>query len=105
MVPIFTISNVTGEGVPKLKEFLSLLNSRIHVCGHFKKPTEPVEFLIDGIYQVTGVGIVVAGTMRSGTVLPNTTLLLGPDKTGNFKPVLVKSIHHKRTPVDIAISG
>jgi GTPase len=51
------------------------------------------------------VGIVVAGTMRSGTVVPNTTLLLGPDKTGSFKPVLVKSIHHKRTPVDHAISG
>jgi len=27
--PIFSISNVTGEGVPKLKEFLSMLNSRI----------------------------------------------------------------------------
>lgn len=105
LCPIFTISNVTGEGIPKLKEFLSNLNSRIHISGQFKKPSDPVEFLIDGIYQVTGVGLVVAGTVRSGTVVPNTTLLLGPDKTGNFKPVVVKSIHHKRTPVEIAISG
>ena len=82
IVPIFTISNVTGEGLPKLKEFMSLLTSRIAICGHFKKPTDPVEFLIDGIYQVTGVGLVVAGTMRSGTVVPNTCLLLGPDKSG-----------------------
>lgn len=64
-----------------------------------------MEFLIDGIYQVTGVGLVVAGTMRGGTVTPNTTLLLGPDKAGSFKPIVVKSIHHKRTPVDIAYSG
>jgi len=49
--------------------------------------------------------LVVAGTLRGGTVTPNTTLLLGPDKTGAFKPVVVKSIHHKRTPVDISISG
>lgn len=105
ITPIFAISNVTGEGLTKLKEFFSLLHSRIHMSGHFKKATDPIEFLIDGVYQVTGVGIVVAGTMKSGTVVPNTTLLLGPDKTGKFNPVVVKSIHHKRTPVDEAISG
>ncbi len=105
VTPIFAISNVTGEGIPKLKEFLALIQSRIHISGHFKKPTDPIEFLIDGVYQVTGVGIVVAGTLKSGTVVPNTTLLLGPDKTGKFNPVIVKSIHHKRTPVDEAVSG
>jgi GTPase len=50
VTPIFAISNVTGEGIPKLKEFLSLLQSRIQISGHFKKPTDPVEFLIDGVY-------------------------------------------------------
>lgn len=54
---------------------------------------------------MTGVGLVVAGTMKAGTVVPSTTLLLGPDKTGKFNPVVVKSIHHKRTPVDSAVSG
>ena len=46
--------------------------------------TQPVEFLIDGVYQVTGVDIVVTGTLKSGTVVPNTVLLLGPDKPGKF---------------------
>jgi GTPase len=50
VTPIFSISNVTGEGIPKLKEFMSKLNSRIAISGHFKPPTEPVEFLIDGVY-------------------------------------------------------
>lgn len=103
--PIFSVSNVTGEGIPKLKHFLSLLTSRIRSSGQFKQPSDPVEFLIDGIYQVTGVGLVVAGTMKSGTVVPNTNLLLGPDKSGGFKPVIVKSIHHKRILVDECISG
>lgn len=54
---------------------------------------------------MTGVGIVVAGTLKSGTVTPGTTLLLGPDKIGTFKPIMVKTIHHKRVAVDSAISG
>jgi GTPase len=103
--PIFSISNVTGDGIGKLKEFLSLLKSRIHQSGQFGKPDEPVEFLIDGIYQVTGVGIVVAGTLLSGTVNLAKTLLLGPSKTGDFKPVRVGGIHHKRIEVEEAVAG
>lgn len=74
MCPIFTVSNVTGQGLPKLKEFLSLIQSRVNTSGQFGKPSDPVEFLIDGIYMVTGVGIVVAGTLTAGTVKPGMTL-------------------------------
>lgn len=80
--PIFPISNVTGDGIDQLKKFLGKVKSRAMTSGCFAKPDAPVEFLIDGIYQVNGVGMVVAGTMISGTVLPNMTLQLGPDKTG-----------------------
>ena len=71
VTPIFNISNVTGDGLPRLKEFLSCLSSRINISGLFQSPSDPVEFYIDGIYQVTGVGLVVAGTLKSGTVVPN----------------------------------
>lgn len=50
VTPIFTISNVTGEGLARLKEFMSLLQSRIQISGHFRKPTDQVEFMIDGVY-------------------------------------------------------
>lgn len=103
--PIFITSNVTGQGIPELKKFMGQLKSRIYKTGKFKPPTEPVEFLIDGFYMVTGVGGVIAGTLTSGTVKIGDTLLLGPDNTGHFKPVVIRSIHYKRTLVEEVVSG
>jgi GTPase len=103
--PVFTISNVTGDGVGELKHFMSLLQSRIYMTGKFRPPSEPVEFLIDGFYMVTGVGGVIAGTLTSGTVKLGDTLYLGPDNTGKFKEVIIKGIHYKRLSVDEVVSG
>ena len=35
VAPIFAISNVTGQGLPKLKEFLSHMQSRALLSGLF----------------------------------------------------------------------
>lgn len=105
LAPIFQISNVSGKGIQELKTLLSNLKSRIYKTGKFRPPTDPVEFLIDGFYMVTGVGGVIAGTLTSGTVKLGDVLLLGPDNTGKFKEVIVKGIHYKRTPVDEVVSG
>jgi GTPase len=103
--PIFTVSNVTGMGIANLKRFMSMLTSRIYLTGKFRPPSEPVEFLIDGFYMVTGVGGVIAGTLTSGTVKNGDILLLGPDNTGNFKEVIIRGIHYKRLSVDEVVSG
>ena len=103
--PIFSVSNVNGEGINTLKKFMSLLKSRVSISGQFGMKTDPVEFLIDGFYQVRGVGPVVAGTLLAGTVNPGATLLLGPNKQGQFDPVQVKGIHHKRVDVEEAVAG
>ena len=66
--PIFIVSNKTEEGLPKLKEFLSYVTSRISESGLFKKPEDPVEYYIDDDYHFTGIGIVIDGTLKSGTI-------------------------------------
>uniref|UniRef100_A0A0G4FNL3 Tr-type G domain-containing protein n=1 Tax=Chromera velia CCMP2878 TaxID=1169474 RepID=A0A0G4FNL3_9ALVE len=103
--PIFSVSNVTGEGLDLVRKFLFKIANRLRESGNFRPPTDPAEFHIDGVYQVTGVGVVVAGTMKAGTIQNNSQLLLGPDKSGNFKPVLVRSVHSKRVPVPKVVSG
>jgi len=103
--PIFSVSNVSGEGLDKLKEFLGLISSRVSISGQFGLPTDPVEFFIDGNYQVKGVGTVVTGTLLSGTVRPGQVLQLGPTKVGGFTLVQIKSIHCKRVDVEEAQAG
>lgn len=84
---------------------MGLLKSRIYKTGHFKAPDKPVEFLIDGIYLVRAKNLVIGGVLRSGKVKIGDTLQIGPDPEGSFEPVVVQTIHYKRTLVDDVVSG
>lgn len=103
--PIFCVSNVTGEGIKQLRSFMSLLMSRTLQVNTFKPPSDKVEFLIEGTFNVKGVGLIASGILVSGKVSIGQTLLLGPDLLGDFKQVSVKSIHYKRSCVDEISSG
>jgi len=54
---------------------------------------------------VTGVGIVISGTVVTGTLRENATLLMGPGDDGNFKEIVVRTIHSKRVAVDKCEAG
>eukprot|EP00928_Gymnodinium_smaydae_P054542 TRINITY_DN38295_c0_g1_i1.p1 TRINITY_DN38295_c0_g1~~TRINITY_DN38295_c0_g1_i1.p1 ORF type:complete len:501 (+),score=106.63 TRINITY_DN38295_c0_g1_i1:87-1589(+) len=103
--PIFCVSNVTGEGLDMLRSFVQRISPRLRESGLFRSPTEPAEFTIDSVYIVTGVGVVVAGLMKSGRVRPNQHMLLGPDKSSQFVPVLVRTIHRKRVQSEVVETG
>ena len=104
--PIFCVSSVTGEGIDQLRKFLGHLQTRNNTNTNvIRPPSDKVEFLIDGSFMVKGVGLVLSGTLVSGTVKIGQILNLGPDKKGEFRQVVVKSIHFKRSPVDEVSSG
>ncbi len=102
VVPVFRVSNVTGEGLDLLKAFLNLLPGLRNVQSTRQTPAE---FFVDDHFTVPGVGTVVAGTLYSGRISAGDELLLGPDFQGAWKRVLVKSIHCKQLPVRRIAAG
>jgi GTPase len=101
IVPIFNISNVSGEGIDKVQKFLN-------VTGIRKKKVRTdstVEFHIDSVFQITGIGTVVGGHLLNGDVSVGDKLHLGPDMNGNYILTQIRSIHCKRVPIQFAMSG
>lgn len=86
VVPLFVVSSYTYEGFDLLLEFLKWLPERP------KDLNKPFLMYIDKIYNVSGVGTVVSGTVIQGKIRSGETLLLGPDKSGRFVKVKTKSI-------------
>ena len=93
---------MTGQNLDLLRRFLNLLPVRTDWEELYTKPTE---FHADATWSVAGVGTVISGTVMSGKIAVNQTLLLGPDEFGKFQPVQIKSIHTKRLPVKQVRAG
>jgi len=102
IAPVFTISSVDGTNVPLLRRFFNLMPSRRSWAAQDKMPAE---FLIDQFFNVPGSGLVLAGTLLSGLISLNHSLLMGPNSHGKFNPVTVKSIHHMLTAVTALLPG
>ncbi|KAG0309499.1 hypothetical protein BGZ99_000856 [Dissophora globulifera] len=98
--PIFQVSNVTGEGLDLLKNFLNVLP----ISQKYNKD-QPVEYQITDTFSVPFVGTVVSGVVMNGIVHAGDQLYLGPDGNGAFQMVTVKSIQRKRLNVPLACAG
>lgn len=100
-VPIFYVSNVTGEGVLTLRNFLNLYTKRPKSVD---QSTNKVEMHVDQTFHVTGVGTVVGGQLVQGKIKVGDKLIIGPNNNV-YNTVQVRSIHCKRVSVDEVDSG
>jgi len=102
--PVFLVSAVTNLNIDNLYYFLKRLKPR-KPWKHSDTNEKGVQLEIDETFAVRGVGIVVSGTVTSGYIRANQRLFMGPFSDGNFKEILVKSVHVKRSPVTESFSG
>ncbi|MGC9117569.1 MAG: GTP-binding protein [Thermoproteus sp.] len=100
VAPIFLVSNVTGEGLDKLRLFLSLLPKRLH----WSNSGVPVLYISE-IYKVRGVGTVVGGLLEGGRLASGQRVLIGPLDDGGWRSVRIKSIQVNRVSVGSASPG
>ena len=102
IVPIFTVSNVTGEGLSLLKRFLNMLPQRMNWA---ERQNGKFVCYIDDKFNVSGVGVVLSGLVESGLIAVGQRALLGPFDDGSFRTVRIKSIQVNRLSVERALAG
>lgn len=85
--PILSVSSQTGDGIDELKERLVELADRYESAPD---PDRPVRLPVDRAFHLKGLGVVVTGTLVSGTVHPGDELALLPgDETVRVRSVQV----------------
>jgi len=102
IVPILQISNVTNYNLDLLKSLFNLLPIRNDYNQYINNP---VEFLVDNTYSVTGHPTIVSGIIKSGIIKVNDTLLLGPFTDSTYHQVKVRSIHQNYRDLKEAKAG
>jgi len=100
--PVFLVSCVTGTGIDTVKSFLARLKARRSWIG---RDIQAAHLQIDEAFLVSGVGIVVSGTVKAGILQPNDHMFLGPFADGTFLPVQIRSIQCRRSPLSSASAG
>ncbi|WP_436900917.1 GTPBP1 family GTP-binding protein [Halovenus halobia] len=100
VVPVLTTSAVTQEGL----DDLDTLFEQLPKTGDTTEADE-FQMYVDRTYNVTGVGAVASGTIRTGSVEAGDELLLGPMPDGTFRDVEVRSIEMHYHRVEEATAG
>ena len=57
------------------------------------------KFIVDSRFFCRGVGLILGGTILRGTIKLEQQMMFGPDRNGNFRPIIIKGIHEIRVPI------
>ena len=106
IVPLFKTSNVRGDGLDLVHEFLNMIRPRLKFDA-----TAAVEMHIDDTFMPKGIGLVIGGLLKRGTIKIDQEYYLGPmtdggkDGPSGYKKIKCRSLHVNRTQVQQAPPG
>jgi elongation factor 1-alpha len=90
IVPVISISNKNGFNINNLHKIIYKIPPRDKFINQPKKGT--IVYL-DGNFSVPGIGLVVSGVIKEGTIKVKQKMFIGP-YNGEFVPVMIRSIHN-----------
>ncbi len=96
--PILAVSSITGQGVAELQ---ALLERKARSVRAGSERDGGFRLSIDRSFALTGVGLVVTGTVAAGAARIGDTLLLSPPRL----VARVRSLHVQDRPAEIAVAG
>ncbi|KAL6425068.1 hypothetical protein ACFW04_009401 [Cataglyphis niger] len=93
VIPVFSVSCVTGEGLEGLTAFIK--NLAPYEMNSIDSDSESCLFQIDETFRVAGLTQpVLGGLLVKGAIAPGTRLLVGPLPDGEFSPATVLILYH-----------
>lgn len=99
LLPIIMVSNKTGYNINFAKELITSTHSRTlmertgHIIEEKTDTNHPTVMYIDRTYAVKGIGIVLSGTVKFGTITVGQKMFIGPINN-TYQPITVRSIHN-----------
>ena len=95
--PVFPVSSVNGDGIDALKTYITqqaLQSQRINNAGRFR-------LAVDRQFSIAGSGLVVTGTVFSGKLSRDESVILMPQG----KPIRVRELRVQDEPAQFAQAG
>ena len=90
IVPVISISNKNGYNINNLHRIIYKIPPRDKFINQSSKGT--IVYL-DGNFSVPGIGLVVSGIIKDGTIKVKQKMFMGPFN-GEFVPIMIRSIHN-----------
>ena len=105
VVPVFSVSSVTGFGLDHLYTFFNVLPPRLSPRDRELLIQMEPEFQVDETFHVPSVGSVVGGLLVSGSVRSGEVMSVGPFRDGKFLPFKISSVHRHKVPCRLVRAG